>query len=68
MSISEDGVWKTIEESNVIIKNWVLFQIGWWGKVLFEWVAFEWVDETHKGDKWVGGAFQVRKQKGRGLR
>lgn len=54
MSISEDGALKTIEESNVIIKNWVLFQSGWWGKVLFEWVAFEWVDETHKGDKWGG--------------
>lgn len=36
------------------MRNWVLFQIGWSGNLLFEWMTFKWVAETHKGDKWRG--------------
>lgn len=45
------------------ISDWVV------RKVLFEPVTFEWITETHKKDKCVGGCiFHVRKWKGRGLR
>lgn len=54
MMSSEDGVLKTIKEHHVIMRNWVLFQIGWSRNVLFEWMTFKWVAETHKGDKWRG--------------
>lgn len=35
------------------ISDWVV------RKVLFEPVTFEWITETHKKDKWGGGAYSM---------